>query len=480
MITKTSEWNSERMVELPGEDFSRLEIKEGELLRLKGRRTCHALASLAAKGKLKEGEIGIGVVLQKRLGTTVGSEIKVTKGELPKAERLQFLASADGMPGESASFMFKSDDDKRKLSNNIRLAISALAYLPVRKGESFVVNPLSHNDVNSLCATEVTSPEMYRLIMSRPVYIKIVDAHPGGEAICGPETEWCEADLHQYLKTGAEVSFDMVGGLASVKEQLRNAVEGPIRNAGKYHGWSLRPTKGILLFGPPGCGKTMLAKAVAKELEAELIYIRGSEVYNAYFGASEQIVREIFQYARNFPRAVIFWDEFDAVGTSRNTAGTNSRLFDTILNTILVEMDGMSDNQNVVVIAATNRIDQLDPALKRPGRFDFVVRIPLPTEPERREILSIYLKTKPGAEKINLETLATRTAGYTGADLENLVRLACLEAIEKEGADKLEQKHIEFALSASRPSLTKEQVEYYEQMISGTGNPSVGKLPMFR
>jgi transitional endoplasmic reticulum ATPase len=143
-------------------------------------------------------------------------------------------------------------------------------------------------------------------------------------------------------------------------------------------------------------------------------------------------------------------------------------------------MDGMEKNDSVVVIAATNRIDQLDPALRRPGRFDYTVRVPLPTEAERNEILGIYLKNKPGTERIARDELAARTAGYTGADLENLVRIACVEAIEKEGSETLEQKHIEAALSRSRPSLTKEQVEYYEQMITGTGNPSTGKLPMFR
>jgi len=133
-----------------------------------------------------------------------------------------------------------------------------------------------------------------------------------------------------------------------------------------------------------------------------------------------------------------------------------------------------------VVIAATNRLDQLDPALRRPGRFDFTVRVPLPTEAERREILSIYLMSKPGVERLDLDVLAAKTTGYTGADLENLVRIACLEAIEKDNAEKIEPRHMESALSRSKPSLTKEQVEYYEQMIAGTGNPSAGKLPMFR
>ncbi len=480
MIVKLSKWNSERLVEFCADDMRSLKLCEGQAIRLKGRRTCHAIATLTSENSLKAGEIGLGLTLQKRLGITNGSEVDAAPWQLETAKRVQFIASTEGIPGEQASFMFEKTDNKKEFSTSAKLALSALAYLPVRKGENITVTPLLSSEVDTFTSTSVLQAEMFRLVMEKTVYIKIVDTVPSGEVITGPETEWCEADLNNFLVGKKDINFDMVGGLTGVKSQLREAVEGPLRNAARYKEWNLRPTKGILLFGPPGCGKTMLAKAVAKELEAELIYVRGSEIYNPFFGASEQIVRRIFEYARTFPRSVIFWDEFDAVGTARNTAGQNSRLFDTILNSILVEMDGMGNNDNIVVIAATNRLDQLDPALRRPGRFDFTVRVPLPIEPERREILALYLKDKPGAEKMDLDVLAVKTVGYTGADLENLVRIACLEAIEKEGAEKLEPRHMDSALALNRPSLTKEQVEYYEQMITGTGNPSVSKMPMFR
>ncbi len=480
MIVKLSKWNSERLAEFCAGDMRTLKLKEGQAVKLRGRRTCHAIAVLAGEGLLKQGEVGIGLALQKRLGVTNGSDVQAMPGQLETAKRVQFIASTEGIPGEQASFMFEKSDNQQEFSSNAKLALSALAYLPARKGENITITPLSAADVETFTSTSVLQAEMFRLVMEKTVYVKIVDTVPAGEVIVGPETEWCEADLNNFLAGKKDINFEMVGGLSGVKSQLREAVEGPLKHATRYSEWKLRPTKGILLFGPPGCGKTMLAKAVAKELEAELIYVRGAEIYNPFFGASEQIVRRIFEYARTFPRAVIFWDEFDAVGTARNTAGQNSRLFDTILNAILVEMDGMGNNDNLVVIAATNRLDQLDPALRRPGRFDFTVRVPLPTEAERREILSIYLKDKPGKDKLDLDVLAVKTVGYTGADLENVVRIACLEAIEKDNADKIEPRHMESALARSKPSLTKEQVEYYEQMITGTGNPSAGKLPMFR
>ena len=479
-IVKMSDFDSERIVELHAEDFKRMGIAEGRVLRLKGRRAVYALAHLADEGALKPGEAGVGGQMQARLGAMTGSEIEISRDPVGTAQRVQFLASTEGMPGEDVSYVFKPDRRSRDLSDNVRLALAALAHAPVRKGDGLKITPIDISDMGGVSSTPLLAPEMQRLVMDKTVYIKIVDTAPAGPVVCGPDTEWCEADLKQFLHGNKDITFDMVGGLKPVKDQLRQAIEGPIKNAGQYAKWKIRPTKGILLFGPPGCGKTMLAKAVAKELEAELIYVRGAEIYNPYFGASEQIVKGIFSEARTYPRAVIFWDEFDAVGTARGTAGSNSRLFDTILNQILVEMDGMGNNDNVIVIAATNRLDQLDPALTRPGRFDFTVRVPLPNENDRKDILGIYLKDKPFAEAIDVALLAARTIGYTGADLENLVRVASLDAMDEADSKGLGMGHVLAALEKCRPSLTKEQVDYYEAMINSKGNPSAGKRqPMY-
>jgi len=480
LVVKMSGYDSERMIELSPAGFRALGIKEGALLKVRGRRTLNALAHLADEGTLKEGEIGIGSQFQARLGSMTGSEVEVAPDTLPVAERVQFLASNDAMPGEGASYMMRETRQRKELSSNIRLALAALTHTPLKRGDSLSITPLDMAEIGGLSSTELTAPEMQRLVMDGTVYVKIVDTLPPGAVICGPDTEWCEADLKQFLHGNREISFEMVGGLNSVKRQLRQAIEGPILRAKDYARWKVRPTKGILLFGPPGCGKTMLAKAVTKELEAELIYVKGAEIYNPFFGASEQIVKDIFRDARTYPRCVIFWDEFDAVATARGTAGSNSRLFDTILNQILVEMDGMGNNDGVIVIAATNRLDQLDPALTRPGRFDFTVRIPLPDENDRKEILEIYLKEKPCAEKLDVKLVAARTNGYTGADLENLVRVAALDAMDEPDSTGFKMAHLEAALQKCKPSLTKEQVDYYEQMINAKGNPSTGKrLPMY-
>ena len=261
-----------------------------------------------------------------------------------------------------------------------------------------------------------------------------------------------------------DVHWDDIGDLHHVKEALREAVELPLKMPEKFEKMGIRPPKGILLYGPPGTGKTLLAKAVATESEANFISIRGPEILSKWVGESEKAIREIFRKARQAAPAVIFMDEIDAIAPRRGAEVADSGVMDRLVSQLLTEMDGLRPLHNVVVIAATNRPDILDPALLRAGRFDKIIYVPPPDLEGRYEIFKVHTRKMPLADDVDLWELARRTEFYTGADIENVVREAGLEAI-KEGSDRVRMAHFERALSRIMPSLDEETVKYYESLL---------------
>ena len=225
-----------------------------------------------------------------------------------------------------------------------------------------------------------------------------------------------------------KVTFQDVAGADEEKEELREIVEF-LREPQKYLDLGAHIPKGVLLVGPPGTGKTLLAKAVAGEAGVQFLSISGSDFVEMYVGVGASRVRDLFQQAKKSAPAIIFIDEIDAVGRQRGSGlggGHDER--EQTLNQLLVEMDGFGSNEGVVVLAATNRVDILDPALLRPGRFDRQVYVGLPDIKGREEILQVHAKNKPLAEDVDLKQIARGTAGFTGADLENLLNEAALLA----------------------------------------------------
>jgi len=212
--------------------------------------------------------------------------------------------------------------------------------------------------------------------------------------------------------------------------------------------------RGILLFGPPGTGKTLLAKAVATESEANFIAVRGSELISKWVGESEKGLREIFRKARSSAPTIIFFDEIDAIASARSGGEGDSHVNERMVNTLLAEMDGIQNMKDIVVIAATNRAELLDPALLRPGRFDKLLVVPAPEEKARADILKVHTAKMPLGKDVNLDEFARKTEGYSGADLEGLVREAGMNAMrERPIAKTVDKKHFEKALGAIRPSL---------------------------
>jgi transitional endoplasmic reticulum ATPase len=227
------------------------------------------------------------------------------------------------------------------------------------------------------------------------------------------------------------VKWEDVGGLTNVKDELSEAIEWPLKHADLFDEADVKPPKGILLYGSPGTGKTMIAKAVATNSEANFISVKGPELISKWVGESEKGVREVFRKARQAAPSVIFFDEIDAIAPKRGGDFGDSNVTERVVSQLLTELDGLEDLRNVVTIGATNRIDIVDTALLRPGRFDRIVEVPVPDKEARMEILRIHTKKKLLDNDVDLGKLAELTEGWTGADIGNMVNTAALSAIKE-------------------------------------------------
>jgi transitional endoplasmic reticulum ATPase len=272
--------------------------------------------------------------------------------------------------------------------------------------------------------------------------------------------------LREIWAETPEVRWHDVGGLDEVKEQLREAVEWPLKNPTLFDRLGVRPAKGILLYGPPGTGKTLLAKAVATESESNFISVRGPEVLSKWVGESEKAVRQIFQKARQTAPTIIFFDELDSIASQRGARLGDSGVTERIVNQLLTEMDGMMLLKNVVVIGATNRPDMLDPGLLRPGRFDRVIYVPPPDDEARLAIFTVHTRPMPLADDVNLNELVMLTEEYTGADIEAVCReSAMFAARENRNAETVTMKHFREAVKVISPSLTKDNKQKYKEIV---------------
>lgn len=258
-----------------------------------------------------------------------------------------------------------------------------------------------------------------------------------------------------------DVRWQDVGGLQEIKQHLIAAVEWPLKHAALFQQAGMRPPKGILLWGPPGTGKTLLVKALATEMEVNFISVKGPELLSKYIGESERGVREIFRKARQAAPTILFLDEIDALAPARGWGG-DAHVTERVVSQLLTEMDGIEELKGVLVIAATNRLDLVDPALRRPGRFDLLLELPLPDADSRLEILQVHTRNRPVEKELNLMQLAEQSEGLTGADLESLCNRATLLAI-REFLAQAEERPREDGLVIS--------ARYFQQALAETVFP---------
>ena len=273
--------------------------------------------------------------------------------------------------------------------------------------------------------------------------------------------------LREVLIEIPNVKWADIGGLDNVKQELIEAVEWPLKNKEDFRRMGVKPPKGVLIYGAPGTGKTMLAKAVANESAANFILVKGPEMLSKWLGESEKAVREVFKKARQASPTIIFFDEIDSIAPSRGGGGEdNNHVTERVVNQLLTEMDGLQDLNDIVIIGATNRPDIIDTALLRPGRFDRIILAPVPDKKTRKEIITVHLKGMPLDKDVDMNQLIEKTEGYVGADIESIAREAAIFALREDMKSKtIKMKHFDKALEKVRPSAPKEVAEYYEGLV---------------
>jgi len=266
--------------------------------------------------------------------------------------------------------------------------------------------------------------------------------------------------LREVLVEIPNVTWTDIGGLESVKQELVEAVEWPLKHPDAFKRLGVKPPKGILLYGAPGTGKTLMAKAVAHESESNFISIKGPELLSKWVGESEKAVREIFKKARQTAPTIIFFDEIDSL-VPRRGAGSDTNVTERVVNQLLTEMDGLEDLHDIVIIGATNRPDIVDPALLRPGRFDRIILTHVPDKAARLEILKVHTKGMP-LKEVDIDYLAEQTEGFVGADIEALCREAAMLSLREDIKSKvITADHFEQALMKVSPSVSKDVEQMY-------------------
>jgi transitional endoplasmic reticulum ATPase len=270
--------------------------------------------------------------------------------------------------------------------------------------------------------------------------------------------------MREFLVEIPKVSWEDVGGLEDVKQQLKEAVEWPLTRPEVFKRMGITAPRGILLYGPPGTGKTLLAKAVAHESKANFISIKGPEVLSKWVGESEKAVRELFKKARQVAPTIVLLDEIDSIASKRGMY-SGSHVTESVVNQILTSMDGLESMEGVVVIGATNKPDMLDSALLRPGRFDRLLLTPAPDKKARVEIFKIHTKEMPLGKDVSLKELGEKTDGFSGADIEGLCREAAMLALRSDiKANKVNKTNFENAIKGMTASITKDLINHYKKL----------------
>ena len=376
-----------------------LKISPGDLVVIEGKRRTVAKVWRSLVEDWNQRKIRIDNFTRINAGVSIGDTVKIsTLSEEIEAKRV-VLAPPEDLP------------KKIPIANNPHV-INGLLDFPVVKNDSIPI----------MLGLPFVQPQI--------VAFKVIEIEPEEAVIITKNTSVEFSDKPAAGFEGVKrFSYEDIGGLKDELQRLRETIELPLRHPELFQKLGIEPPKGVLLYGPPGTGKTLIAKAVASESGAHFISIAGPEVISKYYGESEQRLREVFEEARENAPSIIFIDELDSIAPRREeVTGEVERR---VVAQLLTMMDGLEERGQVVVIGATNRVDAIDAALRRPGRFDREIEIGVPSEPDRIEILKIHTRGMPLAEDVSLNVLAQQTHGFVGADLAALAREAAIRALRR-------------------------------------------------
>ncbi|MFB6129485.1 MAG: AAA family ATPase, partial [Salinigranum sp.] len=435
-----------------------LGVLSGETLLIEGARATVA-KMWPAPPTMESGTIQIDADTRANAGVKIGDSVRVSKVSLADADAIS-LAAPEGIRMTDADEL--AAHVRRELQNR-----------PVQEGDQVRIERLGGDPF----VVESTRPDgMVRVTGGTDVTVRIPDGDSEGSATTATATATSSRVPVERPNTG--VSYEDIGGLDDELDLVREMIELPLSEPEVFAHLGVEPPKGVLLHGPPGTGKTLIAKAVANEVDATFISVSGPEIMSKYKGESEERLREKFVEARENAPAIIFFDEIDTIAPKRDDGG---EVEDRVVGQLLSLMDGLDARGEVIVIGATNRVNSLDPALRRGGRFDREIEIGVPNEAGRREILEVHTRRVPLAEDVDLDRLASRTHGFVGADLESLVKESAMTALRRSrregeavplGDLTVTRGDFEAAMAAVEPSAMREYVA--EQPT--TGFDAVGGL----
>ncbi len=368
-----------------------IDVEPGDIVEIEGRRKTAAIAWPSYTEDQGQDIIRMDGLIRKNAGVGIGDKVIVRKADARPAVMVKLAPS---------NFNIQVDQ------SFINYAKRRLLDYPVVEGDTILIP-----------------------VLGQAIPFTVVQTKPTGVVVITQDTNLIILDKPVEASRMPRVTYEDIGGLKHVIQRIRELVELPLKYPEIFKRLGIEPPKGVLLYGPPGTGKTLLAKAVANETQAYFISINGPEIMSKFYGESEQRLREIFEEAKKHAPSIIFIDEIDAIAPKRDEVmGEVERR---VVAQLLALMDGLEARGDVIVIAATNRPNALDPALRRPGRFDREIEITLPDKQGRYEILQIHTRNMPLAEDVDLEKLAEITHGYTGADIAALVREAAMHALRR-------------------------------------------------
>ncbi|GEM_PF-85335 len=446
-----------RVVRIDKKSRDAIGVEPGDLVEIRGSKTTVARVLPARREDVGKGIIRMDKYERQNAGASVGEPVEVEATEEKVAERVELMPTEKVVVPVQAGLREEVEEELTK-EHEQDILRQIKAYVASRARREPI--PATPRDVIPL---EVQGKTIAgQVLVKFPESLLVVSVEPEDANVIGPETEIEIKPYSEDLAKAAEipdVTYDDIGGLDREIELIREYVELPLKRPELLKELGIKPPKGVLLYGPPGTGKTLLAKAVANECGAKFYTINGPEIMSKYVGESEQRIREIFEEARKNAPAIIYIDEIDAIAPKR---GETSEVEKRVVAQLLTLMDGLSEDERVVVLASTNRPDDIDPALRRPGRFDKEIEIGVPDKEGRKEILQIHTRDMPLADDVDLDKIAELTHGFTGADLEALCKSAGLKALRRAirriGAKLAEEGGEAEEVSAKLSELTDEEL----------------------